>query len=43
MPRMITPERDPWSAVLVWTVCLLGCATWLGAVYVAGHFVHKFW
>lgn len=34
---------DRWTAALVWTVCIAGFVTWVAAVYVAVHFVHKYW
>jgi hypothetical protein len=41
--RVVKPTSDPWAVALVWGVCLVGGATWLGAIYVAGHFVLKYW
>jgi hypothetical protein len=38
------PQKpDRWASIIVWTICIIGCATWVAAIYIAGHFVHKFW
>ena len=43
-PYKQAEEVADWATVaLVWTVVLVGILTWAGALFVAGHFVLKYW
>ena len=34
---------DRWTEAIVWAVCVVGFGTWGAAIFVAVHFVLKYW